>query len=349
MKYSSALFFSLLYVSPAVADFADNANAAIKTLQDKWYSADTGLWNDYWWQSGNIVEALARFGQHDASFKQTATDIIANTYAKSPNQKGYSNWKNDYYDDMGWWALGWIAAYDLTSDAKYLNSAKDLFEDMTGGWTTPCNGGIWWNKEKTSIAAIANELFLSTAAHLANRVGGDEKADYVHWAQMEWDWFWTKGFINGDNVINDGIDISTCTNNGQTTFTYNQGVILGGLSELARATGDGGYIDHANQIANGALTHLTDNGILTEPVSGPLDDQGSQFKGAFVRGLAVLNGNEPQQSFTDFLKKNADSAWTNAKNSEGVIEDRWQGGSDNTNAATQASGIDVLVAAAQAS
>lgn len=194
--------------------------------------------NDYWWQSGNIVEALARFGQHDASFKQTATDIIANTYAKSPNQKGYSNWKNDYYDDMGWWALGWIAAYDLTSDAKYLNSAKDLFEDMTGGWTTPCNGGIWWNKEKTSIAAIANELFLSTAAHLANRVGGDEKADYVHWAQMEWDWFWTKGFINGDNVINDGIDISTCTNNGQTTFTYNQGVILGGLSELARATGE---------------------------------------------------------------------------------------------------------------
>jgi predicted alpha-1,6-mannanase (GH76 family) len=295
-----------------------------------------------------MLETIARFGHQDASFKQTAIDIVSNTYEKSRNQLGAKDWKNDFYDDEGWWAAAFVASYDLTGDSKYLDTAKDIFEDMTGGWTTPCNGGIWWNKKKESIAAISNELFLSIAAHLANRVSGQEKEYYQDWAQMEWDWLWSSGIINGDGLVNDGIDQKTCKNDGKTTYTYNQGVILAGLSELARAKGDGALITHANTIANAAMSKLSENGILTEPVSGPLDEQGSQFKGAFVRGLSTLNENERQQSFTDFLMKNAESAWRQEKVDGGVIVDRWQGGSKNANTASHAAAIDVLVAAAQA-
>jgi predicted alpha-1,6-mannanase (GH76 family) len=304
--------------------------------------------NKLWWQSGNMVETIARFGQQDSAFKQAAIDIVSNTYDKSRNQLGAKDWKNDFYDDEGWWAMGWIASYDLTGDIKYLNTAKDIFEDMTGGWNTPCNGGLWWNKKKESIAAISNELFLSVGASLANRVSAQEKDHYLNWAQMEWDWFWESGIINGQGLINDGIDKTSCKNDGKTTYTYNQGVILAGLSELARARSDGGYIGHAYNIANAAISKLSDNGILTEPVSGALDEQGAQFKGAFVRGLSKLNENEGQQSFTDFLKRNADSAWSQPKVDGGVIPDRWQGGSSNSNTASHAAGIDVLVAAAQA-
>jgi predicted alpha-1,6-mannanase (GH76 family) len=295
-----------------------------------------------------MLETIARFGQQDASFKQLAIDIVSNTYEKSRNQLGAKDWKNDFYDDEGWWAAAFVASYDLTGDPRYLDTAKDIFEDMTGGWTTPCNGGIWWNKQKESIAAISNELFLSIAAHLANRVSAQEKEHYQNWAQMEWDWFWSSGIINGDGLVNDGIDQKTCKNDGKTTYTYNQGVILAGLSELARAKGDGALITHANTIALAAMSKLSENGILTEPVNGPLDEQGSQFKGAFVRGLSTLNENERQQSFTDFLMKNAESAWRQEKVDGGVIVDRWQGGSKNANTASHAAAIDVLVAAAQA-
>tara|TARA_R110002003_G_scaffold41_4_gene2852 strand:+ start:21498 stop:22388 length:891 start_codon:yes stop_codon:yes gene_type:complete len=295
-----------------------------------------------------MLETIARFGQQDASFKQLAIDIVSNTYEKSRNQLGAKDWKNDFYDDEGWWAAAFVASYDLTGDPRYLDTAKDIFEDMTGGWTTPCNGGIWWNKQKESIAAISNELFLSIAAHLANRVSAQEKEHYQNWAQMEWDWFWSFGIINGDGLVNDGIDQKTCKNDGKTTYTYNQGVILAGLSELARAKGDGALITHANTIALAAMSQLSENGILTEPVNGPLDEQGSQFKGAFVRGLSTLNENERQQSFTNFLMKNAESAWRQEKVDGGVIVDRWQGGSKNANTASHAAAIDVLVAAAQA-
>jgi predicted alpha-1,6-mannanase (GH76 family) len=347
MKISQITLLPLLYAGHAVANYHDNAFAAIKTLQDKWYDTNTGLWGNLWWQSGNMLETIAKFGRHDADFKATAIDIVANTYAKSPNLAGSKNWKNDYYDDMGWWAMGWIAAYDLTDDAKYLNTAKDIFEDMTGGWTTPCGGGIWWDKAKTSIAAISNELFLTVAAHLANRVSGDEKTEYLNWALAEWHWFYKSGVINSDTVINDGVDQTTCKNDRKTVFTYNQGVVLAGLSELARATGDGGYIDHAYDIANGAMKELSVNGILTE-ASGHLDIQASQFKGVFVRGLATLQANKPQPAFAAYLQKNADSVWSKDRAADGVIGPRWQGGPEDANTASHASGIDVLVAAAAA-
>jgi predicted alpha-1,6-mannanase (GH76 family) len=371
MKFHQALFLSVSCIGVAAAQYADNAHTSIKILQDR-YNGETGLWKgaetDLWWQSGNFVEMLARFGQIDGSFKQAATDILSSTYSKAASKQGAKNWINDYYDDEGWWALAWIASYDLTGDIKYLNTAIHIFEDMTGGWNTPCNGGIWWDKPHSgSLSSISNELFLSTAAHLANRVGADQKNVYLNWAKMEWDWFWNSGVINSTTgLVNDAIDKVTCKNDGKTPFTYNQGPVLSGLSELAKATSDGGYIDvshpltlpltalttfqHARAIASATLTHLTEDGILTEPVKreGGLGEAGSMFKGAFIRGLLSLHRNEPQQAYADFFKKNADSVWSKARNSDGLFQDIWQGGSTNVNIVTHASGIDVLVAAAAA-
>jgi hypothetical protein len=44
MKHLHSLLFSLLCLTPVYADYADDANSAIKTLQDKWYDTNTGLW-----------------------------------------------------------------------------------------------------------------------------------------------------------------------------------------------------------------------------------------------------------------------------------------------------------------
>lgn len=102
MKFFRSVLVPLLYLPFAYADFADNAQEAILTLQRKYYNFDTGLWDDLWWQSGNMVETIAKFALEDATFKKTAIDIISNTYEKSRNQLGARDWKNDFYDDEGW-------------------------------------------------------------------------------------------------------------------------------------------------------------------------------------------------------------------------------------------------------
>jgi predicted alpha-1,6-mannanase (GH76 family) len=110
----------------------------------------------------------------------------------------------------------------------YLQAANVIFQDMQNG-TSPC-GGIYWSKVDDYTNAIANELYLSVAASLANRMPSNKEA-YTAIAQGQWDWFKASGLINSNNLINDGLT-EQCTNNGQQTWSYNQGVILGGLVEL---------------------------------------------------------------------------------------------------------------------
>ena len=95
----------------------------------------------------------------------------------------------------------------------------------------------------------------------------------------------------------------------QTTWTYNQGVILGGLVELAKAEHDPTLLPQAEAIANAAIAHLTVNGILMDrTVSG---GDTPQFKGIFVRNLMALYAAAPDPRYKAFVDANANSIWSN--------------------------------------
>jgi len=217
--------------TPPPAQIRKQTLAGIDKLQT-WYVQSTGLYQTTgWWNSANVLTMLADYSL--AAKSSSYNTVISNSFQQA--QKTNSGFLNNYYDDEGWWALAWIAAYDLTHTQQYLDMAASIFTDMSGGWDSTCGGGIWWSKDKTYKNAIANELFLSVAAHLANRVAPADRAGYLAWANKEWAWFQQSGMINSQNLINDGLDLSTCKNNGQNTWSYNQGVTLGGLPELNRA------------------------------------------------------------------------------------------------------------------
>jgi predicted alpha-1,6-mannanase (GH76 family) len=153
--------------------------------------------------------------------------------------------------------------------------------------------------------------------------------------------------INADNLINDGLD-SACHNNRRNTWSYNQGVILGGLSVLSKETGDAKMLERAQSIATAAIAKLSDrDGILHDTCEPNCGADGVQFKGIFTRGLGVLNAAAPQARFKEFLTANAESVWRNqdANHKFGVV---WSGPSDPKTAATQVSALDALLAAAGA-
>jgi predicted alpha-1,6-mannanase (GH76 family) len=217
-----------------------------------WYDNETGLWDTTgWWNSANCLTILADFASLDQSnLRDTGinlADIIQNTYQQaqlttvqaektidaaglpvsnyarvskrdSIQERGFQNFLDDYYDDEGWWALALIRSHDIgvqgLGDQQYLQAAVVIFEDMQKGNST-C-GGIYWSKVNTYTNAIANELYLSVAASLANRM--PNKKYYLEIANEQWNWFKNSGLINSDNLINDGLT-SNCQNNGQKTWT----------------------------------------------------------------------------------------------------------------------------------
>lgn len=331
--------------------YGQNATAAVVTLQT-WYSQSSGLYASPtgWWNAANSITVLANYAR--VTGDKTYNPALANTFTAA--QTLHANFINSYYDDQQWWALAWIEAYDLTGNASYLSMAQTIFSNVAAnGWdTSVCGGGVWWSTAQTYKNAIPNELFLTVAAALANRTSGTTSSGYLGWAQKEWAWFKASGMINSQNLVNDGLnstDPSACTNNGKQTWTYNQGVILGGLVELYRADKDSTLLPEAEAIAGAAISHLSVNGILTEP--GTLSGgDGPQFKGIFMRNLMELYQALPSDSvqagqYRGFAETNAQSIWKNDWNTGNDLGGLWQGPFDSADATRQASALDALIAA----
>jgi predicted alpha-1,6-mannanase (GH76 family) len=328
---------------PSAPNLLACAAAGIESLQ-KWYVEETGLWRTTgWWNSANAITVLVDYSRVSGS--DVAKSAIENTFARNASGK----FLNEFYDDEGWWALAWIDAYQWSHDQRYLAMAEQIFADMAGGWDDTCGGGIWWRKDRRYKNAIANELFLSVAAHLANAERDPARRPaYLDWAKREWKWFAGSGMINARGLINDGLT-GTCQNNGRNTWSYNQGVILGGLAGLAAASGDAALLERAQAIALAAIGQLTDqDGILHDSCEPKCGADGVQFKGIFARNLGVLNAASPAPRFLTFLETNA------ARICKVQTEDHrfgvlWSAPSDAVNAATQVSALDAIVAAVEAS
>lgn len=315
---------------------------AVASLQH-WYNPQTGLWNGTgWWNSANALTVL--IDDSRATGSRAYDGVIARTWAA--HAKG--GFLNAYYDDEGWWALAWIDAYDLTGNTRYLDTASGIFRNMTGGWDNTCGGGLWWSKKRRYKNAIANELFLSVAAHLANRAGNaSQRAQDLSWALREWAWFRRSGMIERDHLISDGLT-PRCRDNHGRRWSYNQGVILGGLAELSRQPDEHADLRAARRIANAAIRHLTDhNGILHDPCEPRCGADGSQFKGIFLRNLAVLYRVQPRARWKRFILRNADSILASDRTPGHTFGLVWSGPPGAPDPATQSSALDALIAAMQ--
>lgn len=323
-----------------VPDWHGRAIAGIQVLQ-QWYQPASGLWaTTGWWQSASALTALMRYEKYAGDTAYVG--VASNTFAAA--QKLHPGFTNMYYDDSGWWALAWIAAYDVTGNTVYLAMARSVFAHNAMAWDGTCGGGLWWSTQKTYKNAITSELFMLLAALLHERTPGDRM--YLAWALRAWAWFRASGMIGPQRLVNDGLS-TACENNGGTAWTYNQGVILGALCALARVTGDASYLDQAQGIADAVLTMMSPAGILAEPCeSGTCSSDQAHFKGIFIRYLHELCLHSGCAAYESFIMVNASSVWNSAMNAAGQAGLCWAGPFDTADAGRQASACEALIAAA---
>jgi predicted alpha-1,6-mannanase (GH76 family) len=320
----------------------DRRTAAATALMMR-FDQGTGRFDgNGWWTGANALTALIDNSRVSGMHSYDYT--IAATYDKNVNA-AQGQFRNEYLDDTGWWGLAWVAAYDRTGDSRYLNTARAGADHMFSFWDTRCGGGIYWRTDRTVKNAIANSLYIQLNAALSQRIGGDSV--YRGRAQAGWAWFQSTGMINGANLVNDGVNLGTCRNNGDVTWTYNQGVLINALVQLNRLTGDTNVLAVARRVADAATTstYLNSNGILREPNEpDQCSGDGVSFKGAFIRGLGVLNA-AVGRPYDAYLRRQADSAYTRNRTGFDAYGSHWAGPYVSTNHSCQHSALDLLNAA----
>lgn len=303
----------------------------------RWYDPARGRWRTAgWWNAANALTTTVAYTARSGDDRYWW--IVERTHAR--HRRG--GFRNAFFDDEGWWALAWAAAFELAGEARYLATAEALFADMAGGWDGVCGGGMWWTRKREYKNAITSELFLALAARLHLLTG---RESYLVWARRAWRWFAGSGLVNERHLVNDGLTAG-CANNGGVTWSYNQGVILGGLCDLARASGDRSLLVPAEAIAGAALRFLTDEqGILREPDEPPgYEGDRTQFKGIFVRNLAALWRATGNPAYRAAIERNAGSLWARARSGACELGFRWAGPFDRADASRQGSALDALVA-----
>jgi hypothetical protein len=127
------------------------------------------------------------------------------------------------------------------------------------------------------------------------------------------------------------------------TWTYNQGILLSGLSGLYKFTGDEELIEIAQKLIDSVLNSYlvpSDNSILVEscdPFRTCNQDQW-MFKGIFfqhlgyflediteVGDLDVLTQKSLVQKYSNFIEANACAVWDIARQKDGKIGNWWDG------------------------
>jgi predicted alpha-1,6-mannanase (GH76 family) len=295
-----------------------------------------------WWTSANALTAV--IDNVKRSNMPSYKYAIASTYDKNINAR-QGQFRNEYLDDTGWWGLAWVDAYDVTGDSRYLNTARADADYMWSYWDTRCGGGIYWSTAKTTKNAIPNSLFIQLNAALSQRIAGD--TTYKSRAVADWNWFQSTGMLNSGNLVNDGVNLSTCKNNGDTTWTYNQGVLMNALVQLNKATGDANALATARRVGDAMTTssYLSPSGILREPNESDIcGGDAASFKGAAIRGLGVLNS-ATGGAYNGYLQRNADSAYGRDRDSIDSYGSHWAGPFAGTNHSCQHSAVDLLNAA----
>jgi len=321
-------------------DHATDIAVALQGLQ----TPANHLWKGAgWWISGNTFEAILDYAKNSGA---DVSVMCSQIYEANQFYAG-AGFRNRSYDDCAWWALAFIKAYDRYGDARYLATAQDIFAYMqVGGWDNVCGGGMNWQNIERYKNAITNELFILLAARLAGRqTDVVQKVYYLDWSVKGWNWLYQSGMINSDHLVNDGLD-KNCNNNGETTWTYNQGVILAALKELYMLTSDPQYLQIARQLATGSMSRLSDaNRILTEPCRDNCNEDGQQFKGIYIKYLGELNTVIKDSTIKQYIVRNAAAAFTNAQNTQHLYDPSWQGPYTQSTVSSTTSALNLMNAA----
>lgn len=327
------------YVAPKpyTIDWSAAADSSTTALVSYFWNADNGFFNsksnqadgkgwNYWPQAHAmdvVIDAYLRTGnaEYSAMFDKWYEGI------KLQNDGGNTNgYTNDYYDDEAWIALTMVRLYNVTSDSKYLDVAKSLYNDIASGWNDQYQGGgIAWRKSQPwSKNACINGPASLLAFKLHDATGEDSYAEFgvkIH----EW---------VRENLLNPGTGEVFDNINGETgeiagwNFTYNQGTVMAAALEAYHYTGNELYLKDARRAASFTITSSkfldsSINTIMRENGTKPGSDDAALFRAVFFRYFCdvVESGDFDEawhKKFAACFNSSADYLWRH-----GVVDKRW--------------------------
>ncbi|RZA26342.1 MAG: hypothetical protein EOP10_03930 [Proteobacteria bacterium] len=300
------------------------------------YNRDSGLWPEGFKTSAFAITALSDYMSRTQTLEFTwmlDTTFRKNTFAK------------ESVEDNAAWGLAWLSAYDVTKEMRYINAAKTIAEQInTSAWDETCGGGLYARQDKMAKSAAANLLFIKLNLALFQRLP-DQKS-YLDRALRTWTWLEGSSLMSPAHQMKGSLAAGSCVAAEDALNTQTQGLSIGALASLFKATNEKIYADQAKLFVQSSLSEFknADNLLIEKSKSAcaPCQKEEPLFKGLFIQNLYQWNELEKSAGLTYFININAQSVWKTAKGAGGLIGYNWQSAFDASDATRQVSGVLLL-------
>ena len=250
-----------------------------------------------------------RLGGLDHYFDASSDPPGYDSQARSPLGKG----GDKYYDDNEWVGLALLRRWQFTHSPSLLARAETVFNLVSSGWDPdqehPCPGGVLFNNspKNTDRNAVTNGPGALFGSELYAATG---RLDYLLWSIQMYEW--VRNCLAGP----DGLYLDHISFDGQideTTWSYNQGTMIGAGVVLYRVTGDRTYLTQATQLAGAALRRFSGGGLLT--ADRPF------FLAIYFENLLTLDATRRDGRYRAAMQAFADAAWNKLRSSStGLFE-----------------------------
>jgi hypothetical protein len=219
-----------------------------------------------------------------------------------------------YYDDNAWVGLNLIHAYLLTSNRTYLSLAQSELNFIISGWDTNttdgCPGGVFWEDAAGSQRnTTANGAGAALALELDRLTGNTSD---LAWATTTYQWAVTC-LRTASGLYNDHVNPNGSVNT--TSWSYNQGVMVGAGVLLYQVTGNSTYLNQAQQTAAAAVSYFGTGATLV--------NQGPAFNAIYFRNLFLLNQVVPNTAYAAEAQSFASTMWAQRQAGTGLIDSQY--------------------------
>lgn len=280
-------------------------------------------------------------------------------FGPEPNQRGSKH--TTWFDDNGWWGLAFLDAYEATGKRRYIGDAETAFRFISrSGWdTSPGSpGGLWWDTQHTFFAgetlAGGTELGSRLYALTHNPEFLVEVQKFISWGNV-WLWDATDGLYarlrtpqgelssggippeataqtqrvpsaeadklraepSGESLAGDATT-SSLPSFDPTPLPYVQGPMIIANQTLCESTGVQGYCARAEKLARDAAERF------------PELSMGPQYDNVYLHDMLELSAKDGNSRWYRIAKENAQRAYSNARDSDGLFLKTWTGRSSGT-------------------
>lgn len=297
-----------------------------KSLSD---SGEDGSWTD----DLDIMVVLDAYEvTGDADKLALIENLLTTWLAYNPPPYNGDGWN----DDVGWYTLGLIRAYQYTGNQHFFDVAKAGYDmAFARGWDTAHNGGGIWELQPEDDPSPANKCVLSNAS--LGRVAcliyqSTHDATYLNQCSEIYDWLWHNLYVPATGEVYGCIE-----QNGQIDYgddPYNQGSMADMANMLWLINNQATYLNDAKAAISYAFNHVTNNGIFSNPSTGGWTDDLTR-----AVGRTVWN-NRLWDTYYSQMLNNANAIVNNKRSDLGITWNKWDTPTphDNTQIPNQIAG-----------